>query len=32
MEAAKNNPQEVKPENPNVMSVPLSALTNPDLQ
>jgi hypothetical protein len=32
MEAAKNKPQEVKPENPNVMSVPLSALTNPDLQ
>jgi hypothetical protein len=32
MEAAKNKPQEVKPDNPNVMSVPLSALTNPDLQ
>lgn len=32
MEAAKNNPQPPKADNPNVMSVPLSALTNPDLQ
>ena len=32
MEAAKNNPQAPKEDNPNVMSVPLSTLTNPDLQ